>query len=63
MATEQEVKQESKQESKTKRTFVNISTSTTTTGRIIVFALCNEGNIWYRDILDDQQSWTKVKGL
>lgn len=61
MATEkpeQEVKQE-----KVKRMFVNIATSTTTTGRIVVTALCNDGTIWYRDIADELQSWTQVKGL
>ncbi len=60
MAEEKEVKQN---ESKvTKRTMIQISTSTTNTGQIIVTGLCNDGTVWYK-VLYGNDEWKKVTPL
>jgi hypothetical protein len=58
MATEEtQVKQE-----KAQKKIVQITTSTTNTGQIIVTALCNDGAVWYK-ILTGNDEWKKVDPL
>jgi hypothetical protein len=58
MATEEtQVKQE-----KAQKKIVQIATSTTNTGQIIVTALCNDGTVWYK-ILTGNDEWKKVESL
>jgi|694.fasta_scaffold28120_12 hypothetical protein len=58
MATEEtQVKQE-----KAQKKIVQITTSTTNTGQIIVTALCNDGTVWYK-ILTGNDEWKKVESL
>ena len=58
MATEEtQVKQE-----KSQKKIVQITTSTTNTGQIIVTALCNDGTVWYK-ILTGNDEWKKVESL
>ena len=71
MATEKETKPEVKPElpkaegklETVKRKAVQITTATTTTGRIILTALCNDGTIWWRDAMADYGDWTQIKSL
>jgi hypothetical protein len=58
MATEEtQVKQE-----KAQKKIVQITTSTTNTGQIIVTALCNDGTVWCK-ILTGNDEWKKVESL
>ncbi len=47
-------KTELKQESGPKRKITQIATATTNSGRIIVTALCNDGTLWRRDVINDR---------
>lgn len=62
MATDKETKPEVK-ESAPKRKAIQITSSTTTTGRTIITALCNDGTMWWRDAISDYGDWTQVKPL
>lgn len=44
-----------------KKKIIQLSTSTTTTGKIMVTVLCDDGSIWYRYLTDGD--WTMVKPL
>jgi hypothetical protein len=58
MATEEtQVKQE-----KAQKKIVQITTSTTNTGQIVVTSLCNDGTVWYK-ILTGNDEWKKVESL
>jgi hypothetical protein len=57
MAEEKQVKQE-----KVERKVIQISTSTTNTGQIILTTLCNDGTIW-RKILTGDDEWQQVKSI
>ena len=37
--------------------------STTNSGRIIVTALCNDGTLWRRDVINDSTEWEQLKGI
>lgn len=66
MATDKETKPEVKEGGKLeapKRKAIQITSSTTTTGRIIITALCNDGTMWWRDAISDYGDWTQVKPL
>ncbi len=56
MATEET---QVKQESKSQRKIIQISTSTTNTGQIIVTGLCNDGTVWYK-VLHGNDEWKQV---
>ncbi len=60
MAEEKEVKQN--ETKTTKRTIIQISTSTTNTGQIIVTGLCNDGTVWYK-VLHGNDEWKQVEKL
>ena len=47
----------------TKRKVVQMSTSTTTTGKIVVTVLCEDGTIWYRHLTDEYGEWAQLKPL
>ncbi len=59
--TEQELKD--KPEAKQPRKIIQISTSTTNTGRIVVTALCNDGTVWHRDVASSDEMWRQIKGM
>lgn len=59
MAEEKQVKQE---ESKPQKKIVQITTSTTNTGQIVVTGLCNDGTVWYK-VLTGNDEWKKVNTL
>ncbi len=59
MATEET---QVKQESKSQRKIIQISTSTTNTGQIIVTGLCNDGTVWYK-VLHGNDEWKQVEKL
>jgi hypothetical protein len=59
MAEEKQVKQE---ESKPQKKIVQITTSTTNTGQIVVTGLCNDGTVWYK-VLTGNDEWKKVNPL
>ena len=59
MAEEKQVKQE---ESKPQKKIVQITTSTTNTGQIVVTGLCNDGTVWYK-VLTGNDEWKKVDPL
>jgi hypothetical protein len=64
MATEsKETKSEVKKEAPAKRKAIHISTATTTTGRIVVTALCDDGSIWKRDLMSEKDPWTEIPSL
>lgn len=46
-----------------KRKIIQIQTQSTTTGKIAVAALCDDGTIWYRYMMDEYGDWTQVKPL
>ena len=56
-------KTELKQESGPKRKITQITTTTTNSGRIIVTALCNDGTLWRRDVINDITEWEQLKGI
>lgn len=43
------------------RKVIHIDTGTTTTGQIILVALCDDGTIWYRSLMTENYGeWTRV---
>ena len=51
------------QEVKQSRKVIQISTSTTNTGQVIVTALCNDGTMWFRVVTSEYGDWHKVKAI
>ena len=51
------------QETKQTRKIIQISTSTTNTGRVVVTALFNDGTICHRDVLSQDDTWRQIKGM
>ena len=56
-------KTELKQEVGPKRKITQITTATTNSGRIIVTALCNDGTLWRRDVINDSTEWDQIRGI
>ena len=46
-----------------KRKITQISTATTNAGRIIVVALCADGTLWRRDVINDSTEWEQIRGI
>ena len=55
--------EETKPEVKQKRKPIQISTSVTNTGQVILFALCDDGTIWQTRPLNEEYNWTQVRKL
>ena len=58
-----ETKTELKQETAPKRKIIQISSATTNAGRIIVIALCSDGTLWRRDVINDSTEWEQIRGI
>lgn len=59
-----EAKKETKKvDPPSKRKIIQIETSSKPTGQIIVTALCDDGTIWYRSLIQDYGDWVQVKPI
>jgi hypothetical protein len=55
--------EETKPEVKQKRKAIQITSSVTNTGQVILFAICDDGTIWQTRPLNDEYNWTQVRKL
>jgi hypothetical protein len=55
--------EETKPEVKQKRKAIQITSSVTNTGQVILFALCDDGTIWQTRPLNDEYDWSQIKKM
>lgn len=44
-----------------KRKAIQITTTVTNTGQIVLFALCDDGTVWQIRPMSEESSWSQVK--
>lgn len=54
---------EQKTESKPKRKAIQITSSVTNTGQLVLFALCDDGTIWQTRPLVEEAGWSQTKKI